>query len=148
MKFGVLKRNVIQESLSGVESETDSLTQSMIFESQLSATFAKFKPFLEKEFWGWFEGLEFPTEVKEALNFAGAGTFYLHAFVFQFNWNAAEELWELSWSVDEKKLSPDFPLDRELAHTILIKTIDQSMVDKKHRRICQTYKPHVLTFEW
>ena len=145
MKKGVFKRKSTSQE---VATESDSLSRSQLFNVQFQALFTKFKPFLGTEFWPWFETFELPNEVCEVLDEAGAGVLYLHAFVFHLSWQPAEESWEIQWRVDESKLSPDYPLDRELAREIQLKRVDQVMVDKKHRRVCQTYHDQVFTRVW
>lgn len=147
MKQGVLKRKKLS-STTGIPSDSDSLTRSELLTSQLGALFTKLKPFLGVEFWPWFENFALPTEACEALNDAGMAVLHLHAFVIHLTWQVAEESWEITWRVDENKLSPDFPLDRDLAHVLILKKVDQTMIDLSRRRICQTYEEEKLSFVW
>ena len=144
MKHGVFKR---KKQLNG-SNESDGLARSQLFLSQLDELFQSFKPFLGVEFWPWLEEFNLPSEVEQPLNESGAGMLEIHAFVFHFTWQPVEETWAIRWRVDETKLSSDFPLDRSMAHKILLKKVDQTMIDTKQRRVCQTYEAHHFTLVW
>ena len=129
-------------------SESDSLARSVLFVQQLDGLFQEFKPFLGQEFHPWFESLRFPESVLTALDDAGTGVFYLHAFIFHFTWDPVEKVWTFRWRVDEAKLSSDYPLDREEACDIQLQKVDQTLIDSLRRRMCQTYETDLFQVQW
>lgn len=122
MTVGIFKRKSSTLETTSAGEERDS--RSVLFQAQFQQVVETFKPFLGAEFLPWFETLSFPDEVLNALDFSSLGLFYLHAFVFHLVWDSSLEQWQISWRVDESKLSSQFPLDRPLACEIFLKTRD------------------------
>lgn len=123
-------------------------TRTELWLEELHQLFSSFKPFLGREFWPWLEQFYLPEDVYPMLNQASSGTLYLHAFIFTFTWRPVEERWSIHWRVDERKLAPNYRLDRPLATQILLKKADQVLIDPENHRYCQTYEADHFSYVW
>ena len=146
MTVSIFKRKSSTSTLETTATGEERDSRSVLFQTQFQHVVETFKPFLGAEFLPWFNTLEFPDEVVDALDSASLGLFHLHAFVFHLVWDASLEQWQISWRVDESKLSSHFPLDRPLAREIFLKTREnrrsQGKIDPSSITMDETWFNH------
>lgn len=146
MTVSIFKRKSSTSTLETTATWEERDSRSVLFQTQFQHVVETFKPFLGAEFLPWFNTLEFPDEVVDALDSTSIGLFYLHAFVFHLAWDASLEEWQISWRVDESKLSSHFPLDRPMACEIFLKTREtrrsQSGIDVSSIVMDETWFKH------